>query len=109
MGDNQGVAMKGLLVRHLVLPGCVENSLRCLRFLAELSPQTFVSIMSQYSPQYKACKHPEINRMLTVEEYDAVTDYILSLDLENALIQGLESPYRYLPDFRRKRPFRKDI
>ncbi|MBN1517221.1 radical SAM protein [Candidatus Sumerlaeota bacterium] len=104
--DDQGVAVKGLLVRHLVQPGCVENSRRCLRFLAELSPQTFVSVMSQYSPQYNACNHPEINRTLTIEEYDEVTDYALSLGLENAFIQGLESPYRYLPDFRRKRPFR---
>ncbi len=66
--DDEGIAVRGLLVRHLVLPGYVENSRRCLRALADLSPDTFVSIMSQYSPQYKARHYPEINRTLTQNE-----------------------------------------
>jgi putative pyruvate formate lyase activating enzyme len=103
--DNDGIARRGLLVRHLVLPGAVDNSRQCLAFLAQLSPATHVSIMSQYSPQYRAADHPEINRPLTVAEYDEVTDYALELGLENAFIQELDSRRRYLPDFNLDRPF----
>ena len=103
--DDEGVAVRGLLVRHLVLPDYLGNSRRCLHFLADLSPDTFVSIMSQYSPQYKACDYPGINRTLTEDEYDEVTDYALDLGLENAFIQELESQDHYLPDFARESPF----
>ena len=63
--DDDGIAVRGLLVRHLVLPGYLENSRQCLSFLKDLSPDIHVSIMSQYSPQYKARDFPEINRTLT--------------------------------------------
>ena len=103
--DDDGVAVRGLLVRHLVLPNQLENSKACLKFLAELSPEISVSIMSQYSPQYKACGIPELNRPLTAEEYDEITDYALELGLENAFIQTLESQETYLPDFDKPAPF----
>jgi putative pyruvate formate lyase activating enzyme len=103
--DDEGIAVRGLLVRHLVLPNHLDNSRRCLHFLADLSADTFVSIMSQYSPQYKACDYPGINRTLTEDEYDEVTDYALDLGLENAFIQELESQDHYLPDFARDNPF----
>ena len=103
--DNEGIAVRGLLVRHLVLPGYLSNSRKCLRFLADLSPDTFVSIMSQYSPQYKAGDFPGINRPLTKDEYDEIMDYALELGLENAFIQELESQEHYLPDFARESPF----
>ncbi len=103
--DHDGIAVRGLLVRHLVLPGCIENSRQCLAFLADLSPDIHVSIMSQYSPQYKAYDFSEINRTLTEDEYDEITDYALELGLENAFIQKLESQAHYLPDFDQERPF----
>ena len=103
--DEDGVAVRGLLVRHLVLPGCLGNSLKCLGFLADLSPDIWVSLMSQYSPQYKAWKHPGINRTLTQDEYDQITEYALDLGLEHAFIQELDSQEHYLPDFDAERPF----
>lgn len=103
--DNAGIAMHGLLVRHLILPGQLDNSRRCLSFLAELSPDIHVSIMSQYSPQYKAGAYPGINRALTADEYDEIIDYALGLGLKNAFIQELESRDHYLPDFDHKSPF----
>jgi len=103
--DDDGIARRGLLVRHLVLPGQIENSKARLNFLAELNPEITVSIMSQYSPQYKACGIPELNRTLTAEEYDEITDYALELGLENAFIQTLESQDHYLPDFDKSKPF----
>jgi len=103
--DEEGTAVRGLLVRHLVLPGCLDNSRTCLRFLADLSPALYVSIMSQYSPQFKAGVYPGIDRALTEDEYDEITDYALELGLENAFIQELASQDHYLPDFARDSPF----
>ncbi len=103
--DDDGIAVRGLLVRHLVLPDCLSNSRRCLHLLADLSPDTYVSIMSQYSPQYRACEYPGIDRTLTEDEYEEVMDYALDLGLENAFIQELESQEHYLPDFAQVSPF----
>ncbi|MBU2690972.1 MAG: radical SAM protein [Candidatus Eisenbacteria bacterium] len=103
--DSEGVALRGVLVRHLVLPGHLENSRKALRTLAGLSPEIAVSIMSQYSPQYRAHRYPEINRPLRKDEYDAITDYALELRLENAFIQELTSQSHYLPHFEDDRPF----
>jgi putative pyruvate formate lyase activating enzyme len=103
--DDEGIAVRGLLVRHLVLPNSVENSRRCLDFLVDLSPHTFISIMSQYSPQYKAGDYPGINRSLTEAEYAQVIEYAMELGLENAFIQELESQEHYLPDFAQESPF----
>jgi putative pyruvate formate lyase activating enzyme len=103
--DENGIAQRGLLVRHLVLPGHLGNSRRCLRFLADLSPDIFISIMAQYSPQYKAGDYPKINRALTADEYDQIMDYALDLGLENAFVQELASQAHYLPDFDEEAPF----
>jgi len=106
--DDDGIAVRGILVRHLVLPGQLENSRTCLRFLADLSPELFVSIMSQYSPQHKADRYPEINRTLTEDEYDQILEVAVDLGLENAFIQELESPDHCLPDFGQDSPFKFD-
>ena len=103
--DDDGIATRGLLVRHLVLPGQLDNTRSCLRFLADLSPDIFVSIMSQYSPQHKASKYPEINRTLSEGEYDEITEYALDLGLENAFVQEVESQTQCLPDFEQVNPF----
>ncbi len=103
--DGDGIATRGLLVRHLVLPCHLDNSRLCLAFLADLSPGTAVSLMSQYSPQYRACSHPGIDRTLTVEEYEEIMEYALDLGLENAFIQEMESSDLLIPDFRRDQPF----
>ncbi|HUH97695.1 MAG TPA: radical SAM protein [Anaerolineales bacterium] len=103
--DEHGIATRGLLVRHLVLPGHLDNSRRCLQFLADLSPDIFVSIMSQYSPQHKAARYPEINRTLREDEYDQITEYALDLGLGNAFVQEIESQTACLPDFDEANPF----
>ncbi|MBU2646402.1 radical SAM protein [bacterium] len=103
--DGEGIAQKGILVRHLVLPGLIENSEKCLAFLAELSPQIHVSIMSQYSPRYKADSNPLINRPLRCHEYQRILDFALGLGLDNAFIQELSSQDHCLPDFNSKKPF----
>jgi len=103
--DKEGIARRGLLVRHLVLPGGVENSKQCLRLLADLAPTIAISLMSQYSPQYKAGSYPAINRTVSLAEYDEITDYALSLGLDNVFVQELSSQELYLPDFDKDQPF----
>ena len=69
--DDNGTAVRGLLVRHLVMPGCLEDTAEILHFLAtEISPQTYVNIMDQYTPCYRAEEYNEINRPLSVAEFD---------------------------------------
>jgi putative pyruvate formate lyase activating enzyme len=104
--DEAGIATHGLLVRHLVLPGQLDNTRACLRLLADLSPDIFVSVMSQYSPQYKTGKYPEINRALSKAEYDEIIEYALDLGLENAFVQEIESQTQCLPDFTQDSPFK---
>lgn len=103
--DNAGIAQRGLLVRHLVLPGAMENSRRALRLLTTLVPQATVSLMSQYTPRYRAGHHPAINRPLSSAEYEQITDYALELAMESVFVQELESQENYLPDFDQQQPF----
>lgn len=68
--DEQGIARRGLLVRHLVMPGALEDTEQILRFLAEqISPNTFVNVMAQYHPEGQAWRYPELARRITPEEY----------------------------------------
>ncbi|HHW09117.1 MAG TPA: radical SAM protein [Firmicutes bacterium] len=68
--DSAGIAYRGLLVRHLVLPGNLAGTESVLRFIAEeISPQTYVNIMSQYHPAYQAHLHPPLDRRITRQEY----------------------------------------
>lgn len=68
--DDRGIAYKGLLVRHLVLPEGLAGTKEAMRFLAkEISPHTYVNIMDQYHPYYKATSHPPIDRRITSQEY----------------------------------------
>jgi len=73
--DDHGIAVRGLLVRHLVLPEGLAGTERVVEFLAaEISPNTYLNIMDQYHPCYKAHEHPPLNRRISVREYeDAVT------------------------------------
>jgi putative pyruvate formate lyase activating enzyme len=84
--DDTGLATGGLLVRHLVMPEGVENAKGVLSFLAEeLSEETFVYVMAQYRPHYKAesdDRYEDINRRITPEEYRAVLNHAREVGLE---------------------------
>lgn len=69
--DEEGIAVRGLLVRHLVMPGHLDETREILAFLArDISPETYVNIMDQYRPCHRAFQHDRINRPLRAEEYD---------------------------------------
>ncbi len=68
--DEDGIALRGLMIRHLVLPGGAAGTDRFVRFVAkQLSPSTYVNIMPQYRPSYRANRYPEISRPITAEEF----------------------------------------
>ncbi len=72
--DERGIAVRGLIVRHLVLPGGLAGTEGCMRYLATVSPQMFINIMSQYRPENRAHEFPPLNRRITREEYREALD-----------------------------------
>ncbi len=104
--NERGVAERGILIRHLVLPGHVENSIGVLRFIAEeVSTSLHISLMSQYHPAFRALTMPPIHRPLYKEEYDAVVDAFYGLGLRNGYFQEMDSFENYRPDFDKGHPF----
>jgi putative pyruvate formate lyase activating enzyme len=100
-------ARRGLIVRHLVLPGCAADSMAVLSWIREnLSPFIGLSLMSQYHPCFKA--PGEIQRPLTAKEYRPVADLAVRLGFEHLFLQPKPfGPDEHLvPDFRKKEPFR---
>ncbi len=83
--DVRGVATRGVLIRHLVMPGGVDESKRIFKFIAEeLSKDSYVNVMEQYRPEYRACEFTEIARTITGDEYLAA----VSLAGEAGLSRG---------------------
>lgn len=86
---KDGLLYRGLLIRHLVMPGLTEDSKSAMNWIAENLPKdTYVNIMSQYRPVYRAKEFPEINRRVTPDEYREVVLHAKSLGLTNLDIQG---------------------
>jgi putative pyruvate formate lyase activating enzyme len=73
---------QGLVIRHLVLPGGVDETTKVLRWVNENTPQALISLMFQYQPYFKAHLYPEIDRRVNEEEYESVMDFLDELDLE---------------------------
>ncbi len=99
--DSNGLAVKGVAVRHLVIPGHIESSLQVLDFLESVDRRLHISLMSQFHPcgEKPDSLYPELNRTLSHSEYDRVVDYAHTLGLKNLLIQEMASHGNYLPDF----------
>ncbi|MEO0099812.1 MAG: radical SAM protein [candidate division WOR-3 bacterium] len=80
--DERGIAQRGLIIRHLVLPNRIAGSFRVLEFIArEISKDTYVNIMAQYRPCYHASRYLELSRRITDEEFKEVIEYARSLGL----------------------------
>lgn len=106
--DEKGIAYRGLIVRHLVLPGHTDNSIQCLNWLADNFPPTLrLSLMAQYYPPRTELPAP-LNRNVTPEEYDTVVNHAISLGLTDGWIQELSAESHYRPDFsNNENPFEK--
>jgi len=103
--DKNGIAQRGLIVRHLVLPNDIAGSKDSLKFLASINMDIYIGIMSQYNPCFKSKQYPELNRKITKEEYREVIKYAQSLGFKNILIQDSESSDNLNPDFNKENPF----
>ena len=105
--DERGMAFRGVIVRHLVLPGQVENSKRVVRWIADELPwNVHVSVMSQYYPnelvasgQWSVVGEDALNRTITREEYDEVAAAMENAGLVNGWLQEMDSNKNYRPDF----------
>lgn len=99
--DDSGVAVRGLIVRHLVLPGAVSNTKSVLRWIKENLPSgTAVSLMSQYTPCGKAVDMPPLDRKISKYEYDIAVNEMLKLGFDNGYIQSRRSARKdFIPDF----------
>jgi putative pyruvate formate lyase activating enzyme len=100
------VAMRGLLVRHLVLPGGLAGTRRLVEWIGKsLGRKTAVSLMSQYYPVGRAKEYPLLDRRIRSDEYDPLVDFMREQGFENVFVQELESAGAYRPDFTKDDPF----
>ncbi len=103
MLDEAGVARRGLIVRHLILPNRLAGSEESLTWLVnELSPTVTVSIMSQYYPAHRAPSIPSLARAISPSEYEEVVELVNRLGLENGWLQETGAADNYQPDFARQ-------
>jgi len=98
--DDEGLIRRGVIVRHLILPGCAEESMAALDWIAENLPGAWISLMAQYLPFGKVEGVDQLDRRLTQEEYDRVVDHLMDLGLEDGFVQELSSSdEKYIPSF----------
>ena len=104
--DDDGIAMIGLIIRHLVLPNALSDSDASFRFISEeVGRRIFISTMSQYFPTHKARKYPLLSRSIRESEYEKVLGWLEKFGLDNGWVQDYSSRDYYCPDFERVQPF----
>ena len=98
--DERGMMRKGVIVRHLVLPGAADNTAGAMRMIADIDRTLFVSVMAQYFPTPAVKDHPLLSRRVTAAEYDKALDAFFDAGLKNGFSQDPESATEdYVPDF----------
>jgi putative pyruvate formate lyase activating enzyme len=103
---EEGIARRGLLIRHLVLPGGLAGTRGVLSWIGKtLGRECYISLMAQYEPLHAAGGYPVLKRRITRREYDGVVAYLLKEGFENGFIQELESAPLFVPDFQKVNPF----
>ncbi|MEN6615133.1 MAG: radical SAM protein [Syntrophorhabdus sp.] len=103
---NNGIARKGLLIRHLVLPGGIAGSRRIISWIRDnLGRSTWIGLMSQYVPLHRSHEYPLLQRRIKDPEYAEIVDFLLDNGFENVFVQELGSAPLLVPDFNRKEPF----
>lgn len=103
---DEGIACKGLLVRHLVLPSNLAGSRQILGWIKdELGVETHISLMAQYNPLHRASDYPMLTRGIRQAEYDVLLDFLEVEGFENVFIQELESAQLFVPNFECCDPF----
>ncbi|RXI38782.1 radical SAM protein [Clostridium tetani] len=100
--DENGIIKKGVIIRHLMLPGLLFDSKKIIDFIYKsFADNVYISIMNQYTPMFKASDYAEINRRLNEKHYDTLINYALDLGIKNAFIQeNGSSSEEFVPDFK---------
>ncbi len=97
---NNGIMQKGVIIRHLILPQGTNEAINVFDWVRENAPQSYFSIMSQYTPFAKALEMPIINRKITNREYEKVLNYITEFDCDKVFMQEKSSAdEEYIPPF----------
>ena len=101
--NDVGIMTKGVIVRHLLLPGCLRDARRIVKYLYETyGDQIYMSLMNQYTPldTLNREKYPELTKKVTKKAYDVLVDYAIDLGVEQAFIQeGETAKESFIPDF----------
>ena len=99
--NEDGIIQKGVIIRHLILPNHILNTKKILKYIKEnFDENTYISVMAQYFPTYKAKDDDKINRKISKKEYREVEEYLYLLNLKNGYIQELgEHEEEYVPNF----------
>ncbi len=99
--DSDGIMKRGIIIRHLILPGKLDETKRILKWIKDnLSNEVYVSLMGQYTPFYNANKYQELNRRISNREYEEAIEYFFEIGLENGFVQDDESASEsFIPDF----------
>lgn len=99
--DNNGLITRGVIIRHLMLPGLLFDSKKIIDYIYDnYGDNVYLSLMNQYTPMFNSNKYPEINKQLNPKHYDSIIDYSVSLGVRNAFIQenGTASE-NFVPNF----------
>ncbi|MDR2018731.1 MAG: radical SAM protein [Syntrophobacterales bacterium] len=106
---NGGIASKGLLIRHLVLPNSLSGSREVVAWIKDkLGPDTYLSLMAQFLPLHEASIYPMLGRIITKDEYNPILELLSEHGFENVFVQELESAPLYVPDFLKEEPFQTE-
>lgn len=99
--DNEGIIKKGVIIRHLMLPGLLFDSKKVIdKIIQNFGDKVYVSIMNQYIPLYNAVNYPEINKKLNPKHYDSLIDYASTNGIYKGFIQDVGSDsIDYIPNF----------
>lgn len=99
--DDRGILQKGMVVRHLLMPGAVLEAKLIVKYLYETYGDTiYISLMNQYTPTKNQREYPELNRRVTEREYDSLIDYAVCLGVKNGYMQEKEAASEsFIPPF----------
>lgn len=98
--DNNGKILKGVVIRHMILPLCTDDSIKVLQTIKKELPNTKVSLMAQYTPYGKACDYKAINRKITQKEYAKVLKEYQNLELDGYIQELSSATEDYIPNFK---------
>lgn len=99
--EEEGILVRGTVVRHMLLPGCLSDAKEIVRYLLHTyGDQIYISLMSQYTPLRQLPEHPELGRKVTEEEYEALVDYAIEQGINQGFIQeGETAEESFIPEF----------